>query len=124
MLFERHYEPFVITFFNNLTPFLQGKVDEKQSNTTPDKDTLSTFSSDPSKQSDQETFSDPVNSGYSSMRKDSTTDSEFETLKEPFFSDDGLCASESDDDNLKNMRDIIDQKVRSFKLNSFSLFPY
>ena len=50
-------------------------------------------------------------SGYSSARRDSTTDSEFETTRKGnFFSDDGLCVTESDDE-IKNMRDLIDQKV-------------
>eukprot|EP00111_Clytia_hemisphaerica_P006364 TCONS_00018439-protein len=66
-------------------------------------------SPDPTK-SDQEDRE--VLSGYSSARRDSTTDdSEFEArvVKGEFFSDDGIV-TESEDE-IRNMRDLIDQKT-------------
>ena len=71
---------------------------------------------------------------YSSARRDSTTDdSEFDEILAPtavvvvedpslrssrksgtFFSDDGLCSVTESDDDVKNMRYLIDQKVISW----------
>ena len=84
-----------------------------------EKDQFSDISTDPSKLSmrstDHDGFSsDQVSSGYSASgsAREESTDSELDSRKDSFFSDEYLYSTESDEDNLKHMRELIDQKVR------------
>ena len=49
-----------------------------------------------------------------STQEELPTDSEIDSHKEPFFSEDFAYPSESDDENLKHMRELIDNKVKLY----------
>lgn len=78
-----------------------------------DKEQFNDFLSDQSKLSpvsiNTDLLSDQVLSGYST--REESTDSDFESRKGSVFSDDSSYPAESDEDSVKHMREIIDQKV-------------
>lgn len=78
-----------------------------------DKEQFNDFLSDQSKLSpvsiNTDLLSDQVLSGYST--REESTDSDFESRKGSVFSDDSSYPAESDEDSVKHMREIIDQKT-------------